>query len=72
MRFRVDFKYHLANNVVEERKNIAIGRMPIMVGSSRCHLRNKSENELARLQECPYDPRGYFIINGTEKVILIQ
>ena len=39
--------------------------MPIMVGSSRCHLRAKDENELAKLQECPYDPRGYFIINGT-------
>jgi DNA-directed RNA polymerase III subunit RPC2 len=22
--------------------------------------------------ECPYDPRGYFIVNGTEKVLLIQ
>ena len=27
---------------------------------------------MAELQECPYDPRGYFVINGTEKVILIQ
>lgn len=43
-----------------------------MIGSSRCHLRSKNEKELAQLQECPYDPRGYFVINGTEKVILIQ
>lgn len=24
------------------------------------------------LQECPLDPGGYFIVNGTEKVILVQ
>lgn len=68
----MDFKYHLSGNVIEERKNVKIGRMPIMIGSSRCHLRNKTEKELAQLHECPYDPRGYFVINGTEKVILIQ
>jgi DNA-directed RNA polymerase III subunit RPC2 len=62
----------VAGGVVEVRKNVKIGRMPVMVGSSRCHLRGKDERELANLQECPYDPRGYFVINGTEKVILIQ
>lgn len=24
------------------------------------------------LHECPLDPGGYFIVNGTEKVILVQ
>ncbi len=24
------------------------------------------------LHECPIDPGGYFIVNGTEKVILVQ
>ena len=28
--------------------------------------------ELATLGECPIDPGGYFIVNGTERVILIQ
>jgi DNA-directed RNA polymerase III subunit RPC2 len=51
---------------------VKIGRMPVMVGSSLCNLLGKGERELAELQECPYDPRGYFIINGTEKVLLIQ
>lgn len=46
--------------------------MPLMLGCSNCILHNKSLSELARLQECPFDPRGYFIIKGTEKVILIQ
>jgi DNA-directed RNA polymerase beta subunit len=28
--------------------------------------------EMAKLNECPMDPGGYFIVKGTEKVILIQ
>lgn len=24
------------------------------------------------MQECPYDPGGYFIVRGSEKVVLIQ
>lgn len=47
-------------------------RIPIMLGSSNCHLTGKTHKELAVMQECPYDPKGYFIVKGTEKVILIQ
>ena len=46
--------------------------MPIMLRSSNCVLTNKTPTELARLNECPIDPGGYFIIHGVEKVILIQ
>lgn len=27
---------------------------------------------MTRLNECPLDPGGYFIVNGAEKVILVQ
>jgi DNA-directed RNA polymerase III subunit RPC2 len=27
---------------------------------------------VAKLGECPYDPRGYFVVKGVEKVILIH
>lgn len=47
-------------------------RMPIMLRSSNCVLTNKSEFELAKMNECPLDPGGYFIVKGQEKVILIQ
>lgn len=43
-----------------------------MLRSSNCVLDGKSAFEMAKLQECPYDPGGYFVIRGTEKVILIQ
>lgn len=47
-------------------------RMPIMLRSSNCVLTNKTPAELAKLNECPIDPGGYFVIHGVEKVILIQ
>ncbi|XP_031376042.1 DNA-directed RNA polymerase III subunit 2 isoform X1 [Punica granatum] len=54
------------------RNNVTIGRMPIMLRSCCCVLYGKDEAELARLGECPLDPGGYFVVKGTEKVILIQ
>ena len=35
-------------------------------------LHGKSPVEMARLDECPLDPGGYFVVKGSEKVILIQ
>uniref|UniRef100_A0A2P2MN85 DNA-directed RNA polymerase n=1 Tax=Rhizophora mucronata TaxID=61149 RepID=A0A2P2MN85_RHIMU len=55
-----------------EKNDVIIGRMPIMLRSCQCVLSGKNEAELARLGECPLDPGGYFIVKGTEKVILIQ
>lgn len=67
----VDVKYTRGNQIVSAR-NICIGRIPIMLRSTRCWLRGKSERELEDVQECPFDPGGYFIVKGVEKVILIQ
>ena len=54
------------------RRGVTIGRLPIMLRSAQCVLAGKSESEMARLKECPLDPGGYFIVNGTEKVVLVQ
>ncbi|KAJ9617020.1 DNA-directed RNA polymerase III complex subunit Rpc2 [Cladophialophora chaetospira] len=51
---------------------LPIGRLPIMLRSNKCVLSNKSEAEMCAMDECPLDPGGYFIVNGTEKVILVQ
>jgi DNA-directed RNA polymerase III subunit RPC2 len=70
-RILVDIKYTRGKTIVQ-KKNIEIGKMPIMLRSSKCVLAGKSPQEMAVLGECPLDPGGYFIIRGTEKVILIQ
>ncbi|KAL3813251.1 hypothetical protein ACJIZ3_014519 [Penstemon smallii] len=56
----------------KQKRDVIIGRMPIMLRSCFCILYGKDEEELAKYGECPLDPGGYFIIKGTEKVILIQ
>lgn len=55
-----------------KRRDIHIGRMPIMLRSANCVLTGKSENDLSYMNECPLDPGGYFIVRGQEKVILVQ
>ncbi|XP_077521380.1 RNA polymerase III subunit RpIII128 [Amblyomma americanum] len=54
------------------RSGFPIGRMPIMLRSANCVLANKTHFEMAQLNECPYDPGGYFVVNGVERVILMQ
>ncbi|KAI7290677.1 DNA-directed RNA polymerase III subunit, partial [Hortaea werneckii] len=54
------------------KKDILIGRMPMMLRSAKCVLNGRSESEMGLLNECAVDPGGYFIVRGQEKVILVQ
>nr|QBK89180.1 MAG: DNA-directed RNA polymerase subunit beta [Mimivirus LCMiAC02] len=47
--------------------NYNIATIPIMVRSKYCSLNIKKGRDK---RECPYDPGGYFIINGQEKVVM--
>ena len=67
----VDIEYSRGSQRVIH-KALPIGHMPMMLRSSNCVLSGKSHKELAELNECPIDPGGYFVVRGTEKVILIQ
>ncbi|XP_071700957.1 DNA-directed RNA polymerase III subunit 2 [Rutidosis leptorrhynchoides] len=60
------------NTRPQVKRDVIIGRMPIMLRSLSCVLHGKDEDELAKLGECPLDPGGYFVVKGNEKVILIQ
>jgi len=65
----------LEANVIEDGKTletrfIHIGDIPVMVKSDSCILRNFTEQKLIDYAEDPYDPGGYFIINGSERVIV--
>lgn len=53
------------------QREVIIGRMPIMLKSSKCVLYGKDEDELAKVGECPLDPGGYFVVKGNEKVTYI-
>jgi DNA-directed RNA polymerase subunit B len=72
------------NEVEYEPETVRIGELPIMVKSLRCNISQKvleekmdrplSEEdyrkELQQMQEDPLDPGGYFISNGTERVLI--
>lgn len=60
--------------VFEEREHgteeVKIGDIPVMVKSNLCTLSKMTKEELIKAGEDPYDPGGYFIVNGTERVII--
>jgi len=53
--------------VVRSRQNL--GRIPIMVRSSRCHLAGMPPSELVQVGEEAVECGGYFIVNGVEKIV---
>ncbi|KAL3445968.1 hypothetical protein BJX65DRAFT_280255 [Aspergillus insuetus] len=55
-----------------KEETVFIGKMPIMLKSKYCILKDLSEQALYNWNECPYDSGGYFIINGSEKVLIAQ
>ena len=67
----VNVRYTRQRQIVTKH-NIQIGRIPIMLRSEKCILNGKSAEELAHLKECEFDPGGYFVVKGNEKVILMH
>ena len=66
-----------SDGVTERNENtvngVCIGKIPIMVRSKVCVLTQiPALGENAGNNECRYDPGGYFIINGNEKVVISQ
>lgn len=57
---------------LDRKANICIGTVPTMLKSRNCILHGKSPEEMSIFGEDPKDPGGYFIVGGTEKVILLQ
>ncbi|RCK56345.1 DNA-directed RNA polymerase II subunit RPB2 [Candida viswanathii] len=51
---------------------VFLGKVPIMLRSKFCMLNGLAEHEFYELKECPYDMGGYFVINGSEKVLIAQ
>lgn len=55
-------------------RKITIGSIPIMLKSDFCILKDSSNGVISpeELEECKYDPGGYFIVNGNEKAVVSQ
>jgi len=49
--------------------DVFIGELPVMLKSKLCYLSTLRRDELVENGEDPDDPGGYFIINGSERVL---
>ncbi|KAF5833422.1 RNA polymerase II second largest subunit [Dunaliella salina] len=61
-----------SNEDVTKYDKVFLAKVPIMLRSTFCSLHDCSDKELTELGECPYDQGGYFVINGSEKVLIAQ
>ncbi|KAI5134617.1 DNA-directed RNA polymerase II subunit RPB2 [Nematocida ausubeli] len=63
---------HIGDEEVESRtyKRMPIGSIPIMLRSLYCVYSNTDDKDMNRIEECTYDQGGYFIVNGSEKVLI--
>jgi DNA-directed RNA polymerase beta subunit len=75
----VDVHFHVSSvkdgQVYHERKiikKVNIGKIPIMLRSNYCILKEPWYQNQMRRDECAYDYGGYFIVNGNEKVVVSQ
>lgn len=59
---------HLGSRVIA--RNRPLGKIMIMVGSAACHLRGLSPDEKRLVLEDTSDPGGYFIVRGSERILM--
>lgn len=61
----------IINGVQDKPEKVHIGNLPVMVRSNLCSTHGLMDEELIQNGEDPRDPGGYFIVNGTERVIVL-
>jgi DNA-directed RNA polymerase II subunit RPB2 len=52
--------------------NYPLFKIPVMLHSSLCSLNGKSSAFLQQAGECPHDHGGYFIVDGSEKILITR
>jgi DNA-directed RNA polymerase II subunit RPB2 len=73
-----EIRYHGSDGVADKIEqlpkisNVLIGKLPIMVQSDFCLLNESGGKPHPDCHECEFDMGAYFIINGTEKVLVGQ
>ncbi len=79
--FSLTHQQYEIKQVGSEKQNILISsrvensklcNVPLMLKSKHCVLYGKNERDLTLLGECDNDQGGYFIVNGSEKVLIAQ
>ncbi|KAL1919436.1 DNA-directed RNA polymerase II subunit RPB2 [Calcarisporiella thermophila] len=66
---------HMIEETMDEEEasqKVFIGKVPIMLRSTYCILNSLQDEDLYSLNECPFDQGGYFVVGGSEKVLIAQ
>ncbi len=58
--------------ITREFKRMPLFKLPILLQSRFCLLHNKPKSFLKEAGECVQDPGGYFIVGGSEKVLVTR
>lgn len=58
--------------IESEQERMFLGKIPIMLQSNYCVLKSQNNKALTDMNEDTYDQGGYFVINGSEKVLIAQ
>mmetsp|Transcript_137202 Transcript_137202/g.237569 ORF Transcript_137202/g.237569 Transcript_137202/m.237569 type:complete len:1210 (-) Transcript_137202:129-3758(-) len=61
------------NRTLEEEtffEKVFFFKLPVMVKSEYCWLNGANDDQLVEFGECPLDQGGYFVVNGSEKVLI--
>ncbi len=76
VRITTTFIDHSRGGIREQRQrlfpNVHLGKIPVMIGSKYCLLKDQENIHPNKLGECAYDLGGYFIIQGGERAIISQ
>lgn len=59
------------SGVQEKSEKVHVGDLPVMVKSKICTLSGVDDEKLVHAGEDPTDPGGYFVVNGTERVLVL-
>jgi len=59
------------NNIESEGVMVNFGDLPVMLKSKICPLSGMNRQELTNVGEDPDESGGYFIINGTERILVL-
>jgi len=67
----LDIRLYRKDVLIDEKRSY-VGEIPIMVKSKYCNLAGLSKEELVEVGEDSMDLGGYFVVNGSEKVLISQ
>jgi len=64
------FVSKLTGEIKNTTETVFCGLIPTMVKSVQCRLYKATEEQMIGANECIYDQGGYFVVGGTEKVLM--